>query len=298
VEALLFGVGAAVAFGFGDYAAAMASRRVGVALTALGMQVIGVGAFGIVLALLGRWPRLEWEQAPWAFALALVGTLSLVALYRAFALGPIAVVSPIVASYAAMSVLGIVAFLGERLSIGQAVAIAAVFIGVAIASTDIRELRRTFGRPATLAALAQQGPLPLGVRIGVLATVGFGIWGVLLSAATRAQDPFALVIIWRIFGIAMVGAFILFRRMPVAPLAIPATLAIVALVGVLDTGANVLLMLGIESGFASFVMTGSGAYPIIPAVLAILVLRERLAPNQYVGVAILIAGLVGLGLQS
>jgi drug/metabolite transporter (DMT)-like permease len=45
-------------------------------------------------------------------------------------------------------------------------------------------------------------------------------------------------------------------------------------------------------------MTGSGAYPLIPALLAILVLRERLAPNQYVGVAILVTGLVALGLQS
>jgi drug/metabolite transporter (DMT)-like permease len=137
-----------------------------------------------------------------------------------------------------------------------------------------------------------------GVRIGVLATVGFGIWGVMLSAATRGNDLYALVMIWRLVGIAMVGAFILWRRIQLAPLFVPATLAIVALVGVLDIGANLLLMLGIESGYASFVMTGSGAYPIIPAVLAILVLRERLAPNQYLGVAILVAGLVGLGLQS
>ena len=55
---------------------------------------------------------------------------------------------------------------------------------------------------------------------------------------------------------------------------------------------------GIAAGFASFVMTGSGAYPLIPALLAILVLRERLAPNQYLGVAVLVAGLVALGLQS
>ena len=45
-------------------------------------------------------------------------------------------------------------------------------------------------------------------------------------------------------------------------------------------------------------MTGSGAYPLIPALLAIAVLRERLAPNQYVGVVVLVAGLVALGLQS
>jgi drug/metabolite transporter (DMT)-like permease len=286
VEALLFGVGAAIAFGFGDYAAAMASRRAGVAVTALGMQILGLVAIAAVVAALGRWPQFTTAQVPWALALAFVGTLSLVALYRAFALGPIAVVSPIVASYAALSVVGIVVFVGERLTPGQVAAIAAVFVGVVIASTDARELRRSLAKPA------------LGVRIGLLATIGFGIWGVILAAATRAEDLFALVMIWRVVGIAMVAAYIMFRRTSLAPLAVPGTLAIVALVGILDTGANVLLMLGVESGYASFVMTGSGAYPIIPAVLAILVLRERLAPNQYLGVAILIAGLVGLGLQS
>ena len=185
---------------------------------------------------------------------------------------------------AALSVVGIVLFLGERLAPGQILAIAATFAGVVLASTDVRALRRT--------------GLSEGVRIGVLATIGFGIWGTILAAATRANDPFALVIVWRLFGIAMVAAFLVARRVRVAPLALPATLAIVAFVGVLDTGANLLLMLGVESGFASFVMTGSGAYPIIPAVLAILVLRERLAPNQYLGVGVLIAGLVALGLQS
>ena len=102
----------------------------------------------------------------------------------------------------------------------------------------------------------------------------------------------------RVFAIALVAAFVLWRGVSLAPLGTAATLALIALVGTLDTGANVLLMLGIESGFASFVMTGSGAYPLIPAVLAILVLRERLAPNQYVGVLVLIAGLIALGLQS
>ena len=286
MEALLYGVAAAVAFGFGDYAAAMATRRAGFAWTALAMQVIGNAALVVLLLVLGRWPQFEWSQVPWAFALALIGTISLVFLYRAFAVGPIAVVSPVVASYAALSVIGIVIFLGERLTTGQSVAIAVTFIGVAVASTDIRELRQTLGRPTE------------GVRLGVIATLGFAVWGVLLSAASHSNDTFALVIIWRIWGVMLMSAYILWKRSPIAPVLRTSTLAIVALVGILDTGANVLLLLGIESGFASFVMTGSGAYPLIPAVLAILVLRERLAPNQYVGVAVLVAGLIALGLQS
>ena len=78
MEALLYGVGAAVAFGFGDYAAAMATRRAGFAWTALAMQVIGTAALVLVLLVLGRWPQFEWSQVPWAFALALIGTISLV----------------------------------------------------------------------------------------------------------------------------------------------------------------------------------------------------------------------------
>jgi len=70
VEALLYGVGAAVAFGFGDYAAAMATRRAGFAWTALAMQVIGNAALVLVLLVMSRWPAFAWSQVPWAFALA------------------------------------------------------------------------------------------------------------------------------------------------------------------------------------------------------------------------------------
>ena len=56
-------MGAAIAFGFGDYAAAMATRRVGVVLTSIGMQSIGLVAYVIVLVSLGRWPTFEWERS-------------------------------------------------------------------------------------------------------------------------------------------------------------------------------------------------------------------------------------------
>lgn len=279
-------MGAAVAYGFGDYAAAMSTRRTGVIRTSLGMQTIGLAIYAAALALLGRWPQLSWEQLPYAIVLALLGVTSLGLLYRAFAVGPIAVVSPVVASYAALTVILIVIVLGERLTFGQGIAIVATFVGVVIASTDVRELRRTLGRPGE------------GVRLGLIATIGFALWGLVFSMGTRATEPLGLIVVLRLCSIALLAAFVAVRRVPLAPLGRVTTLGLVAFVGVFDTGANVLMGLGIDSGYASFVLTGSGAYPIIPAVLAILVLRERLAPNQYLGVAILIAGLVALGLQS
>jgi drug/metabolite transporter (DMT)-like permease len=276
----------------------MATRRVGVALTSIGMQSISLVGYAIILALLGRWPVLTPELVGYGFVLGLIGVTSAAALYRALALGPIAVVSPVVASYAALTVLLIVIFLGERLTVGQGAAIAATFVGVVVASTDFGEVRRTLGRPATLAPLAKQGPLPLGVRYGLIATGGFAIWGFLYAAAVRATDGLGLILTLRAFSVLALVVYVLVRRTSFAPLRDERALFLIVIVGVLDTSANVLLSLGIASGFASFVMTGSGAYPLIPALLAIAVLRERLAPNQYVGVAVLVAGLVALGLQS
>jgi len=276
----------------------MATRRVGVVLTSIGMQSVGLVTYVVTLAALGRWPTFEWELIPYAAALSLIGIVSLAALYRAFAIGPIAVVSPVVASYAALTVILIVIFLGERLTTGQSVAIGVTFVGVAVASTDIRELRRTLGRPTTLAPLAKQGPLPLGVRIGFFATLGFAVWSAIFALGVRETDGLALIVVQRAFSVVLLALFVAARGLSLRPLGDRRAFALVAATGVLDTGANVLLALGIALGYASFVMTGSGAYPLIPALLAILVLRERLAVNQYVGVAVLVGGLVALGLQS
>jgi len=263
----------------------MATRRVGVVLTSLGMQTIGLAAYAVTLAALGRWPTFELQQLPYGIALSVIGMVSLAALYRAFAIGPIAVVSPVVASYAALTVVLIVIFLGERLTSGQAVAIGVTFIGVAVASTDIRELRRTLGRPTE------------GVRIGFLATLGFAVWSAIFAVGVRATDGLGLIVLQRSFSVVLLTLFVVLRGISLRPPGERRALALVAATGVLDTSANVLLALGIASGYATFVMTGSGAYPLIPALLAISVLRERLAPNQYVGVAVLVGGLVALGLQ-
>jgi drug/metabolite transporter (DMT)-like permease len=275
----------------------MATRRVGAPLAMFSMQIIGTAVLAAFLWLTGRWPALDPSIIPPSAVLALAGLIPLAFLYRAFALGPIAIISPIVASYAALGVIGIVIFLGERLTLGQAAAIGLTFVGVVTASTDVREVRGFLSRRGQDDARERRG-LPLGIRLGVFATIGFGIWSVLVSAASRTYDPFALVLVWRLCGIVMVAIFLAWRRIGLTPLRDARALGIVTVVGVLDTAANLLLMIGIATGFASFVMTGSGAYPLIPAVLAILVLRERLAPNQYLGVGILIAGLVALGLQS
>ena len=273
-------------WGFADYAAALSARRVGAVRTAFGMQATGLVSFAIALFAFGGWPALEPDEVPYALALGVLGVVSITALYRALALGPVAVVAPVVASYVAVTVLLVVVFLGERLTGPQLAAATVTFVGVVLTSTDGRRLRATLGRPVP------------GVRIGLVATVGFGFWGAVFAAATRAYPWPAMILLLRMTSVVVVGVFVLARGFDLRAFRDRRALALATAVGVLDTFANALFALGIGSGYASITATGSGAYPIIPAVLGVVALGERPAPNQYLGIVVLVCGLAALGALS
>ena len=277
-------MGAALGWGIADFAAGLSARRIGVVRTIFGMQMVGGSLLALTLFVLGRWPVIPPATMVAGAGIAFFGALVLAALYRALALGPISVVSPVTAGYLAITVVLVVIFLGEQLNAGQVAAIVAVFLGVLLTSTDFRVLAQTLGRP-----------LP-GVRLALLCMVGFGVWQALFAWLLRDHDGFALILMLRISSACMCGLAVL-RAAPAPGPLNRGTFLFIAAVGIFDTLANVSFFLGVEQGYASIVATGSGIYSVIPALLAIVLLRERLAPNQYAGIAVLVAGLVWLGLS-
>ena len=255
-------------------------------MAVLSTQALGAGLFALALALLGRWPLFSWSQLPLGILLAVVALTSLLLLYRALALGPIAVVSPIGGAYVAVAVILIVVSLGERLTAGQSAAIALAALGVVLTAADGRSVGRFLARPS------------LGVWLALAAMVGSGGWAALMAHASRVQDGFATILLQR--GLTVVILLVIFvavRRNVRTPIN-SATVALIAVTGTCDTLANVLYVLGVQSGLASIVATASGAYPVVPALLAITVQGERMAPNQYLGMGVLTAGLVGLAIVS
>jgi uncharacterized membrane protein len=245
----------------------------------LGMQVTGTVLYAVALAALGRFPTLSLEQVPLALALAALGLAGLLLFYTALALGPIAIVSPIGGAYVAVTVLLVVVFLGERLSSGQTIAIGVTTLGIVLTGTDGRSLAAALGRPKP------------GVWLAILAMIGFGGWAALMAYATRTYDG----LLQRIVSVTASIVILIVLRRPMPVRFDKMTLGVVVGSGLFDTLANVFYVLGVQGGYAAIVATGSGVYPIIPALLAITVLGERLAANQYVGVLVLLAGLVALG---
>ena len=281
---LALGLVAAAGWGIADYLAALCTRRIGTLRTSLGMQASSLALTALAAGLVERMPPITTETIAIATALGLLGATMLAALYRALALGPIAIVSPVVAANAAVTVVLAVALLGERLSTPQLVAIVATIAGIGLASTDLRLLRETLGRPSE------------GVRLALITMIGFGVLGFLLATVSRSYGALPMVVLLRAGTTTLLVAFAAVRG---APLLVPRAAApVVVLIGILDTAGNLAYGSGATLGYASVVATASSAYPLIPFVLGVSVLRERIAPNQLAGVALLLAGLLGLGVAS
>ena len=249
----------------------------------LGMQLVGTLLYAVALGAVGRFPALSVDQLPLAAGLAALGLAGLLCFYKALALGPIAIVSPIGGAYVAVAVILVVAFLGERLSAGQTIGVVVTVAGIVMTGTDARSVAAALSRPKP------------GVWLALAAMLLFGGWAALMAYATRTQDGLAMILLQRIISVAASLAIVVLLRRRLPTTVGVATAGVVLASGLFDTLANVLYVLGVQAGFASIVATGSGVYPIIPALLGITVMGERLAPNQYVGIAVLLAGLVTLG---
>lgn len=270
----------------------MAARRVGTFKTTLGSQALSLPLLAAALALTGNFPALTPLVLGAAILQGTLGAVALASLYRGLAIGPIAIVSPIVAAYAAITVVLAVVLLGEALSPLQAAAMTATLLGVILASTDLRVVRETLAlarNPSGLLAIKNHG-----VVLALVSMVAFGVLSFLLAFFTRTIGLFATVLWGRAAltaSLVLAGAA---RREMLGGLRAP-MLALLVFVGVLDLAAMLSFGLGSLAGYASIVAIGASAYPLIPMVFGLGLLRERVAPNQLVGVVLLIGGLVTLG---
>jgi drug/metabolite transporter (DMT)-like permease len=70
------------------------------------------------------------------------------------------------------------------------------------------------------------------------------------------------------------------------------------LLAALDTGGYVCFNLGVGHASTSVVATASAPYAVVPVLMGVSILRERPTPAQWSGIALVIGGLITLGLAS
>lgn len=281
---MIFGLAAAVGWGLADYTGAVAGRRIGSLPTVLVAQLFSTAAMTAFLLAGGHDPTV---MAPYLGFVALNGIASggaYLTHYRALQLGPVAIVSPISATYAAVGVGLAVAFLGERPGLVALVGGSIVVIGVMLTSTDLRALR---------AGTRTRAPgLPWALTSAVL----FGVGGFFLGYF--AQEVGWAPGLWasRCAQLAMFAAISLARRHEFSSVGWNAGLAMALGSGVADLLGVVSYSFGASRGLLSVVLIASAVFPLVAVALSIWLLHERPVPNQYAGIACTVVGLLLLGL--
>jgi drug/metabolite transporter (DMT)-like permease len=283
---VIFGLTAALGWGVADFGAAVVARRVGSMTTVVISQVGGILTLLVLVAVL----RPAWSTPPGVIAgMAANGAIAAGAyllLYRGLELGPVALVSPVVAAYAVITIALAVAFLGESLPGIVAIGAFTTVVGVVLTSTDLRKL----GRPSPTGRS--------GLRYAIASMALFGVATFLLGRYAKEVGWLPALTLSRAFSMASlvgVAMFVAGARPtrgegPVIP-----AVAGAALVGVIDVLGGAAYARGTELGYVSIVSAASATFPLIPVVGGILLLRERPAASQLAGVTLVVGGLLLLG---
>jgi uncharacterized membrane protein len=287
---VIYGLAAALGWGLSDLWAAISGRRIGSGRTVVISQI--AAAIVVSLILLVARPSLDRipTVAGWLVVNAFLGAAAYATLYRALQLGPIAVVSPVLATYAIVPVLLAVVILGESLDALAAIGAVVTIAGAVLTSTDLRELRTE-----------ARTNVP-GLPWAVVSTLLFGVATYVMGWS--AQEAGFLASLW--FGrtaiaiVVVLAAVVLWARSHTRGVgkADLSTRAIwfAAAVGVAELAGTIVYARGAEVGLVSIVTAASATYPLIPVLGGLHLLEERLAPSQYVGIALVVLGLAMLGI--
>jgi drug/metabolite transporter (DMT)-like permease len=280
------GLVAALGWGIADFLGAVTGRRIGSLWTVIIAQTFTALAATVIVLFTGDSVRPVATLVGALFLNAVFSAGAYVTHYRALELGPVAVVSPIGATYALVGVVLAIAFLDERPSALTLTGGVITVIGVMLTSTDIRKLR------------AGTHGMPPGLPWAVASAIGFGVGGFYLAYLSRHLGW--VVGLWasrcaQLAGIAAVA--LVQRRALGARLPARAGIAAALGVGLADLVGVIGYSYGASVGLVTIVLVASAVFPLIAVALSVIYLGERPVANQYVGVALTATGLIVLGLS-
>jgi drug/metabolite transporter (DMT)-like permease len=222
------------------------------------------------------------------FGVGVVGWLSYLAFYGALAIGPISVLSPIISGYAAVTVLFAVVITSEHLSGLQAVAVGATIAGAMSVCID-------FGAIAQ-ARIEPRSALGFALALCAMVLIGGFVFGV--SYYRSRVGWVAPIFLARGFATVFLAGNLLVTRGKRPPRPSRTVLGIIALLACLDTGGYVCFNLGVGYTATAVVAAASAPYAVVPIVMGVSLFRERPTVSQWLGVGLVIAGVVTLGLAT
>ncbi|MEO6913324.1 MAG: DMT family transporter [Candidatus Baltobacteraceae bacterium] len=273
--AIALGLFAAAFYGAADFCGGFATRRSSMFAVAILSQAVG---FAILLVIIPFFPghagRIDYF---WGLLAGVCGGLGLALLYHALSIGKMGVVSPITAVLAASLPVFVGVVRGEHLSPAQMLG-----IGVALAAVVLISISTEDEGKIEFASA--------GVREAILSGLVLGGFYLFLAQAGPHAGLYPLIAA-RLGSIGFLLLVAVLLHQSVRPAR--GAVRLIAVAGSLDMTANALYVLATFAGYLSIAAVLTSLYPASTVLLARVVLKERLQPIQWLGVAL---ALVGVGL--
>jgi drug/metabolite transporter (DMT)-like permease len=295
---LLAGLGAALSWGTLDIFSALASRRVGSLRVTTGMQVVGAA----LIWLLALSSGVSFPSDPAVLIggslVGLAGAGAYLAYFTGLRIGPISVVSGMVAAYGGLTVVLAVLFRGESLTMLQALGATVATVGVILTGV-------AFG--GGLHGIKFAGP---GVVFAIVALVLFAVMTIGTDIVIERTGWIEVLLVSRSANVVISVIVLIVAttalRGPAAPLlegeeaeggrVEGRVIAAVVLAGVLDVLGLMSFAYGLEVAETWLVGLASSFGPAVTIVFAVAFLGERLMPIQWLGLAGVLVGMIAIGL--
>jgi len=274
-----FALATSLLWGVADFGGGLLTRRTPALTVVVVSQGIAAAVLGAVVVATGGWSE-AGPQLWFAFAAGLVGPVALFSFYKALALGPMGVVSPLATLSVAVPV-GVGLFLGERPGLMQAAGIAVAVTGVVLA-----------GGPQLRGAPVQRQT----ILLTLIAALGFGtVFALIAEASSSVTGLFLALFVQRVTNVATGGAalYVSVRRGGVA---LPeggfpwGSLPALAFVGLADVAANGTYSIAAQHGPVTVAAVLASLYPVVTALAARGFLSERLRVIQAAGAGLALVG--------
>ncbi|RYG25784.1 DMT family transporter [bacterium] len=270
---ILFGILAALCWGFGDYLITLLTRRIGNERSLVWTQIASLLLWLVMLVALGS-PKFSADSIP---TVLLAGALHVVGLkltYRAFEVGTLSIVSPLASGFAIVTAVLVLIFGHAPNNIALAGA-GLLVVGIAFATGgDTSGPKSLKGVPEAIgSALAFGGMFYLFE--GIESTVGYV--GPLVVLKTLATLTFSLPQLKTVF-----------QRVDLSPSVLGLTVGVAAM----DTGAWLFYLYGLKSESGAIVTAVASLFSVVTVILAVAFFKERLKPAQWAGIALVLVGIL------
>ncbi|MFA6005062.1 MAG: DMT family transporter [Patescibacteria group bacterium] len=278
--AILFALTALVGWGTADIFGGLVARKIGGYSSAVWSYILSmVIATLYVPFAIPELTKITLETAVWLVVLIPIGVIPLLSLYEGIKVGNASLVGTIAGSFGGLVVILSVIFLGERISLIQVFSVVVIFVGLLLSSFDfmnsnLKKLLSDKGIPFALVSLVTWGVYFTFVKIPIR-NIGW-FWPAYISWA-----GFPLVLLF------MKAKSIKFELPTGRKNIVFMTINVLLL-----TAALFAYNLAAANGQTAVVAPIASSYPVLFAVLAYFVFKDRLKMQQIAGVVTALAGII------